>query len=329
MGCHIGAGLIAAESDELTQAFASAKDAQGSVDLAVWGSRGMDNLTPLWMLKYLPNMLACHVTIIHGCEGPSNTITCAEASGLLSVAESFRVIERNAADLCYSGSAESKVNLMGFVRMNYAGRLGNAGTGDATSGAQCIKSFDPAGDSGTPAEGGAILVLEEESLARKRGVPIYARISGTGAGHSPRRGYVGGNDADLGLQAAIENALDDAELRPSDIDALVLTGTGIAGIDLGEAGAVKNVFADKAQTLPVVTLGSAIGNAMAGNGSLLAAVGALCVKHQALPTRINAGNPVLPGAAGKGGPHSIRHMLVASSSLGGQNAAVVLSNPSL
>jgi 3-oxoacyl-[acyl-carrier-protein] synthase II len=329
MGCHIGAGLISAESDELTAAFTTARGGDGSVDLAAWGSRGMENLTPLWMLKYLPNMLACHVTIIHGCEGPSNTITCAEASGLLSVAESARVIERGAADLCFSGSAENKLSLMGMVRTQYAARLGTKGTGEATSGAQCIKAFDPAGDCGAPAEGGAILILEEAAGAAKRNVPVYARVSGTGAGHSARRPYEGDGKPDLGLQAAIENALDDAGLRGADIDAIVLMGTGVAGIDLAEAGAVKAVFGDKAQTLPVVTLGAAIGNTMAGNASLLAAAGALCVKHQRLPARINAGKPVLPGATGMGGAMKLRHVLVAASSLGGQNAAAVLSDPTL
>ena len=329
MGCHIGAGLISAESDELTAAFASAKDGAGSVDLSAWGSRGMENLTPLWMLKYLPNMLACHVTIIHGCEGPSNTITCAEASGLLSVAESARVIERGAADLCFSGSAESKISLMGMVRTQYNGRLGEAGTGEAMGGEQCIKPFDPAGDCGALGEGGAILVLEEGASAAKRGVPVYARVSGTGAGHSPRRPYAGDGAPDLGMQAAIENALDDAGLKPGDIDVVVLTGTGVAGIDLSEAGAVKAVLGERAETMPVVTVVPAVGNAMAGNGSLLAAAGALCVKHQSLPVRLNAGHPVLKGASGMGGAMKIRHVLVASSSLGGQNAAAVLSDPTL
>ena len=327
MGCHIGAGLISAESDELTAAFATARGADGPVDLEAWGSRGMDNLTPLWMLKYLPNMLACHVTIIHGCEGPSNTITCAEASGLLSVAESARVIERGAADLCFSGSAENKLSLMGMVRTQYAGRLGALGTGEATSGAQCVKPFDPAGDCGAPAEGGAILILEDAASAARRGVPVYARISGTGAGHSARRPYEGDGRPDLGLQAAMENALDDAGLNAADMDALVLMGTGVAGIDLAEAGAVQAVFTEAAETIPVVTLGSAIGNTMAGNASLLTAAGALCVKHQRLPARINAGRPVLRGAAGTGGAATLRHVLVATSSLGGQNAAAVLSAP--
>ena len=85
MGCHIGAGLIAADIDELTAALAASTASDGSFDIGRWGEAGMQNLTPLWMLKYLPNMLACHVTIIHDCQGPSNTITCAEASGGLSI----------------------------------------------------------------------------------------------------------------------------------------------------------------------------------------------------------------------------------------------------
>ena len=116
IGCHIGAGLICAETAEISSAMVTAREPGASSELVEktngltlkrWGAippeggGGMDNLQPLWMLKYLPNMLACHVSIIHGTEGPSNTITCAEASGLLSIGESHRVIERGAAELCF------------------------------------------------------------------------------------------------------------------------------------------------------------------------------------------------------------------------------------
>ena len=77
-GCNIGAGLISAELNELTAAMTTARAGDNNrLDLHTWGSDGMNQLTPLWLLKYLPNMLACHVTIIHGLMGPSNTITCA------------------------------------------------------------------------------------------------------------------------------------------------------------------------------------------------------------------------------------------------------------
>ncbi|MEX0742629.1 MAG: beta-ketoacyl synthase N-terminal-like domain-containing protein, partial [Phycisphaeraceae bacterium] len=112
VGAHIGAGLIAADIDELTEAFAEATDAEGNFDMHRWGEEGMTHLTPLWLLKYLPNMLACHVTIIHDAQGPSNTITCGEASSGLSIGESMRVIERGNADACFCGGAESKMNPM-------------------------------------------------------------------------------------------------------------------------------------------------------------------------------------------------------------------------
>ena len=79
------------------------------LDLKNWGTRGLDQLTPLWLLKYLPNMLACHVTIIHGLKGPSNTITCADAVHL-AIGEAFRTIQRGNADLAICGGAETKVN---------------------------------------------------------------------------------------------------------------------------------------------------------------------------------------------------------------------------
>ncbi|MCX5689054.1 MAG: beta-ketoacyl synthase N-terminal-like domain-containing protein [Planctomycetota bacterium] len=144
-GCHIGAGLLPAEVPEIASAFATARetvpgredrlslkawgtiDADGSIAASGGSVGGMNNLQPLWMLKYLPNMLACHVTILHGLEGPSNTLTCSEASGMLCVGESSRVIQRGAADLCFSGG-ESR----GYGAQPAAG----------AAGAACGRGFD-------------------------------------------------------------------------------------------------------------------------------------------------------------------------------------------
>ena len=181
VGCHIGAGLICAETQEISSAMVTARVASptpeqmektNGLTLKAWGvvppegGRGMENLQPLWMLKYLPNMLACHVTIIHGAEGPSNTITCAEASALLSIGESFRVIRRGAADACLSGGAESKLNLMGMLRLELAGRL--AATGDSKDHSS-VRPYDPDALGTLPGEAGGLLVLEESGWAQRRG----------------------------------------------------------------------------------------------------------------------------------------------------------------
>lgn len=333
MGCHIGAGLISADADELAAALVTARRGAGqgapanTVDLSAWGRTGMDALTPLWLLKYLPNMLACHVTIVHGCCGPSNTITCAEASGLLSVAESVRVIERGQAEMCFSGGAESKLNLMGMLRMDFAGRL--APTPPGAVGAEVVRPFDPQSPGGLLGEGGGILVLEDEASAKNRGARAYARILGVGGGHSPMRPVIGGSGslaADEGFAAAVENALSDAGVRAEELDAAVLMGSGVPVVDAGEALGLRLVLGSKLDRLPIATVAPNIGNCAAGAGAVQLAVGAKMVAEQRLPARLNAGRPMegVQAGAAESASVALRRVLVATSALGGQNAAIVL-----
>ncbi len=322
VGCHIGAGLIAAETDELTGALATARQDGGAFDLRAWGESGMNNLQPLWLLKYLPNMLSCHVTIIHDAQGPSNTITCAEASGGLSIGESMRVIERGDADLCFSGGAESKINLMGLLRMSLAGRL--AETGDESDGGKVVRPYDRAAPGGVLGEAGAILMLEAADTAEKRGAKAYAELVGFGAGHSPWSDDAA--ERAEGLIAAIENALEDAELSAAEIDAIVPHGSGIRDVDAEEAAALRKVFGARLAKIPLVTTAPNVGDAMAGGGGLAACVAAMCVSRQTLPARLHGGTPPEDLMAGASGPKDarLRHVLVCMNALGGQNAALVL-----
>src|SRR3954471_24060637 len=125
-GCNIGAGLISVDLDELTSALTTSRgqgDARNQLDLQAWGKDGINHLTPLWLLKYLPNMLACHVTIIHALKGPSNTITCSDASSHLAIGEAFRTIQRGDADFAICGGAETKVQPMGLMRQTLLKRV--------------------------------------------------------------------------------------------------------------------------------------------------------------------------------------------------------------
>ena len=319
MGCHIGAGLIAAESEEMAAAMATARTGENqSFSIRAWGGEGgggMEALTPLWLLKYLPNMLACHVTIIHGAEGPSNTITCGEASGLLSIGESTRVILRGAADLCFSGGAESKLNPMGILRMDLAGYLA-----PASAGPDAARPFaaSPGKDAGTIlGEGGGILVLEEAGTAKARGRSVYAEVVGFGGGHSSF-GYPAGEN-DEGYLGAIENALEDAKIRPEQVSAVVPLGAGVPSLDRAEMGALRRVFGDRLKSLPIVTHTPNVGMSMAGAGGLQAAIAAMCLKHQALPP-----SSALAGGGRVGGSAKLDYVLACSGSLGAQNAAIVL-----
>ena len=326
VGCQIGAGLIVAEINELTAAFAKARDESGTFSMKRFGVEGMNELTPLWLLKYLPNMLACHVTIIHDCRGPSNTITCGEASGSLSIGESRRVIERGDADACFSGGAESKINMLGLLRQYYTEMI--ATTTPDMDPQSIVQPFGVAATGSLPGEGAAILMVESIETALDRGARVYAQIAGFGATQStdlsasPPKPDASGE----GLADAIEQALGDASITPEAIDAVVPLGSGDPTYDAAEAAALRTTFGQRLAEIPLVTTKPNIGLCAAATSALDVAVGALCVHHQMLPARIAPGAVIGGLDAGPARQRDARleYVLVCGSGLGGQNTAVVL-----
>ncbi|MEM7754735.1 MAG: beta-ketoacyl synthase N-terminal-like domain-containing protein [Planctomycetota bacterium] len=347
LGCQIGAGLIAADTVETAAALSTSVDEDGSFSWAKWGaaeggSGAMNNLPPLWMLKYLPNMLACHVTIIHGAEGPSNTILAAEASGILCVGEASRVIERGDADACFAGGAESKVNLLGIMRTAVAQRLADTRGTPGIEGVDVVRPYDGEATGTLIGEGAGILIVEGADHAEERGAPAYAEVAGFGAGQSTDAPLPGvfagaGEDADWSkgagelprdraLVRAIRAALDDAGIGADEIDAVVPGAIGVPEVDAREAGSLAEVFGDRLGALPLVTVSANLGSCSAGHGALQVGLAALCLREQKLPARLHRGTPVDGLDVGEAGARSaeLGYVLACVSSLGGQCAAVVL-----
>ncbi|MEC9157069.1 MAG: beta-ketoacyl synthase N-terminal-like domain-containing protein [Planctomycetota bacterium] len=326
-GCHIGAGLIAADVDELTLATSTSTTADGEFDIADWGENGMGNLTPLWLLKYLPNMLACHVTIIHDCQGPSNTITCAEASSGLSLGESRRVISRGHADLCLSGGAESKINPMGMLRQQFAGRL--AEVGPDVDPARIVRPYASDAAGGVLGEGGGILVLEALECARDRGIEPIAEFAGFGSSQAMASDSMGllYDERDRSVVDAIGAALRSAGCGPDDVDAILPLGSGIPEMDDVDARAIKAVFGDRAARIPLITLVPYIGLCGAGLGAIAVSLAAQCLREQRLPARIgveDAGAHGLDSGPAEARDADLSRVLVFTTSLGGQNVAILL-----
>jgi len=336
LGCNIGAGLISAEAPEMALASSNSTGEDGGFSLEAWGERGLANLQPLWLLKYLPNMLACHVTIIHGAEGPSNTITCAEASGLLSLGESMRVIGRGDARASLSGGGESKINLTAHARMEKIGRV--APTGDATDAEGIVKPFDPTSAGTVLGEGAGILVVEALKSARARGAGSMVELAGFGAAQSlpdfardddddegcrGMEGWDGERGAETGLVLAIHAALKDAGVGPEDVAAIVPHGSGYAPGDQAERAALEAVFGPGAGGRPIVAWAHRLGDCLAGNGGVQVAIGASCVRRGRVPSHLVLESD---GGVRGAGPADLGDgaVLVCTNSMGGQNAAVVL-----
>src|SRR5438445_16105 len=90
----------------------------GKVDLAAWGRDGLRQVPPQWMLKYLPNMAACHASILADAQGPNNSVTAGDVAGLLALGEAYRIMGRDLADAFLVGGCESKVNPVSLTRHN-------------------------------------------------------------------------------------------------------------------------------------------------------------------------------------------------------------------
>lgn len=283
-GANIGAGLICADLPELAEALhGSSRD--GVFDIAAWGAEGMNNLTPLWLLKFLPNMLACHVTIVHDAQGPSNTITCGEASAHLAIGEAFRTIARGTAEVVICGGAESKTNPMALIRQC----LSNWVSRDNDHPERACKPFSARRDGSAISEGGGLVILEELEHARRRNARIYAELVGFGAAYDAQTAAfpTPPHDDGRGVQWAMRKALADARLDPGQVD---LVGSAACGLsrDKVEAAGIAAVLGSRASEVPVLNVRGGLGNNGAGSGALdfIATVQAL--HNGTLPPAINS-----------------------------------------
>lgn len=327
IGCHIGADLIAADASELTAALAVAGttngDPEGPFDMHKWGSEGMTHLTPLWLLKYLPNMLACHVTITHDLRGPSNTITCNEASAGLSIGESLRVIQRNNADAGFCGGGSSKINLAAYFRQEMLGRL-NANNNDNP--AQAVRPFDQSANGMVVGEGAGIVVLEAaETFDKRPDGRAYAEVAGFGSaqGFNPAKKNLEPDNDGQGMQRAIKRALKEANVEANAVDAIVSFGIGEPTWDRAEAACYRAIFSDKLPT--IISFKSVIGNCGAASGGLDLCLAARMMYEQTLPAILNRDTPMDGfNATAPATPAALHYVLCLSTGLGGQNAAVLL-----
>lgn len=287
-GANIGAGLICADLTELSGAIYTARDPEtNQFNMKLWGGQGMNNLTPLWLLKYLPNMLACHVTIVHDAQAPSNTITCGDASGHLAIGEAQRTILRGAADVCICGGAESKLNPMGLMRQSLLKRVATD-SNDAPE--KACKPFD-ANRSGTAiAEGGGLLILEEIEHARARGARVYAQVAGFGASTNPGD-WTNPEHHARAVQLAMQRAMADAGVTAADVDLVVAFAPGTKNHDAGEAMGIAAALGDQVKRATVTALKGALGTCGAGAGAIETAVAAMAVETGCIPPTVNCQRP--------------------------------------
>ncbi len=323
MAVNMGAGIISCEMPELAPAVA-VSTTDGRFDVRRWGREGLDHVTPLWLLKYLPNMLACHIGIIHDAQGPSNTITCAEASAHLAIAEAAQIIARGDSDIALAGAAEAKVNPALMVRQILLKRT-NTTCNDRPS--EACRPFDASASGSVFGEGGGVLVIESLDHARRRGAKILAELVGIGQSHSLGPAYAQLEPDGQAVRIAIEKALDDADIDARQLDLLIPHGTGVPQDDLAEARGIEAALGEAIDRVPVWPTKSMLSTTGAASGALDAIAAVLAITTGTIPAARNfekAADGCRLRIATESVRRSIEHAICCSYTHGGQTAALVL-----
>ncbi len=323
VGVVMGGGLVPMDLPEIAPIVASILNSDGQLNLDSLERAGRDALYPLWILKYLPNMTAAHISLIHGAQGPNSTIVTACAAGTQAIGEAFRLVAREDVDIALAGGADSRLDPLLILAYSALGALSPA----QRSPEEVSRPFDGERDGFVLGEGAGVLLLEELEHAKRRGALIYAEVLGLGTSFDAYAVTKPDPEA-RGASRAIRWALREAHTDASDIDYINAHGTSTRLNDLMETVAVKRVFGPRARNLPLSSIKSMVGHLIGASGSVEAAALALTLHDGVLPPTINQTHPD-PSCDLDYVPNCAREMpvetaLSTSFGFGGQNAALVM-----
>lgn len=282
LGVEFGANQMSSPPAVLSDSCSLCADENKIFDFSRWGGEGLPTMDPLWLLKYLPNMPACHIGIHADARGPNNSLTMAEASGNNVMAEALRIISRNRADMMLSGSCGSRIHATKCLHANLWDEVADF-NGDADPSTWC-RPFDATRRGQVVAEGACTLILEAEEHATARGAEILGTI--LGAGSSCVVGRDGQPNHRQALVNAIQSALRDAGVAAADIGHINAHGLGTRQSDVTEALAIQDVFGESAE-VPVTSLKGYLGNSGAASGTLELVGSLLGLKNGLIPATLN------------------------------------------
>ncbi len=274
------AGLLYCELDELRVPFIEWQKHE-DFDIHRWSREAMGEMYPLWLLKYLPNMPACHIGIRYDARGPNNTIAEGDVSSLLAVAEAVDVIRRDQADLMIVGGTGSRLNVTDFL-WHAGARLACDGQGDP---AAVCRPFDAARNGMVYGEGSAQVVLESRAHAERRGARPIARVAAAASRcESSADGMRPTGDA---IRRTIRAALAAAGVEPRELGHVNAHGNSTREDDAVEAQAIRETLGD----VPVTAPKSFFGNLGHGSGIVELAVSLLALPKSFIPPTLNYKTP--------------------------------------
>ncbi|WP_166828937.1 beta-ketoacyl-[acyl-carrier-protein] synthase family protein [Thalassoroseus pseudoceratinae] len=300
LGVEFGANLMLTPPDQLIDPVKKSAEEEPSPHFIYekWGQdgenagqpSGMGAMEPLWLLKYLPNMPACHISISVGARGPSNSITMDEASGNSVLGEAVRIISRGDADVMISGTCGARFNPMQSLHAALWDELAHE---DGPPETWC-RPFDKNSTGQVIGEGAATLILETAEHAANRGATVFGEILGFGSSCVVERD--GSPQPRRALANAMRAALRDAGVEPNQIGHVNAHGLGSKAVDRDEALAIHDVFGADGGKIPVTAMKSRLGNAGPGCGTMELVASLVSLGSGVIPVTLNyrASDPECP-----------------------------------
>jgi 3-oxoacyl-[acyl-carrier-protein] synthase II len=284
--------------------------------------KGPGRISPFFIPATIINLAAGHVAIRSGAKGPNSATATACTSSAHSIGDSYKIIQRGAADAMICGGTEAAITPMGIG--GFAAMRALSQRNDEPH--RASRPWDKDRDGFIVGEGAGMLVLEELEMAQRRGAPIMAEIVGYGMSGDAFHITSPAADGD-GAYRVMKNAVEDAGLRPDQIDYINAHGTSTDIGDKIETIAIKRAFGEHAYKLAVSSTKSMTGHLLGGAGGLEAGITVLAIRDQIAPPTINLETPDpdcdLDYVPNQARPMKIRYALSNSFGFGGTNGSLI------
>lgn len=237
---------------------------------------------PFFIPKMISDIASGHISIRYGFHGPNYTTTSACASSTNAIADAFNLIRLGKANVIVSGGAEAAICACGVGGFNAMHALSTRNDEPE----KASRPFSASRDGFVMAEGAGCLILEELEHAKARGAKIYAEMVGEGESADAYH-ITASHPEGLGAKLVMQAALDDAGMKPGDIDYINVHGTSTHVGDISESKAIKDVFGDAAYKLNISSTKSMTGHLLGAAGAVEAMVSVLSVQNDIVPPTIN------------------------------------------
>jgi len=283
---------------------------------------GPGKISPFFIPSAIVNLASGHISIRYGARGPNSATATACSASAHAIGDSFKIIERGAAEMMICGGTEATITPMGVGGFASMKALSTRNDDPA----HASRPFDAQRDGFVVGEGAGILILESLEHAQKRNAEIVAEIVGYGMSGDAYHITQPAENGD-GAYRVMKAALKDAKLSPGDISYVNAHGTSTPLGDALETQALKRVFGERAKQVPVSSTKSMTGHLLGGAGGLEAGISVLALRDQILPPTINQETPdpacdldYVPNTARRA---SVEYALSNSFGFGGTNAALI------